>query len=138
MSTARATLGEIGVVFVGGMLGTAARYGLSLVVPPWGGLPLGTFVINVVGAFALGWLVEVLGRGGDDSGRRRTLRLFAGTGLLGGFTTYSAIAVDTNGLLVASQIGAGVLYGVATVIVGAAASIAGIAVGALLSGRRSA
>ncbi len=127
----RGRLGDVGLVFAGGMLGTLARYVLTLAIPPAGAVPVATVVINVVGAFGLGWLVEALVRRGDDSGARRALRLFAGTGILGGFTTYSALAVDTDGLLVASQVGAGVLYAVLTVVVGAAASLAGIAIGSI-------
>jgi fluoride exporter len=120
----------IGLVVLGGAIGTFARYALSLAVPTWNGIPLATFLINVTGAFLLGLLLEALVRGGPDRGRRRGIRLFAGTGILGGYTTYSAFAVDADGLLLASQFAAGALYALATVLVGAAASVAGIALGA--------
>lgn len=130
-------VGDLGLVFAGGMVGTAARYLLSLVVPVWGAVPVATFLTNMVGAFALGWLIEALTRRGPDEGRRRGLRLLVGTGVLGGFTTYSALAVDTGGLFMTAQPGWGALYALATVIVGAAASLAGIAVGAATSRRAS-
>nr|WP_274636354.1 CrcB family protein [Microbacterium bovistercoris] len=120
----------IGLVIAGGAIGTLARYGLSLVLPEWGGMPVPILLINVVGAFALGWLLSVLGRGGPDVGRRRMLRLFAGTGILGGFTTYSTFAVGADGLFAADRPWLGIAYALATVIVGAAASVAGIALGA--------
>ena len=126
------------VVFVGGALGTTLRYLISAVVPPVLGLPLATLGINVVGAFVLGWLLEALALRGPDEGRRRAARLFAGTGILGGFTTYSAFAVDTDGLIVAQSVGGSIVYAVATVAVGALASIAGIAVGAAIGRRRAA
>jgi CrcB protein len=126
----------IGLVVLGGAAGTLLRYLLSLTIPAWHGLPLGIFVINVTGAFALGWLLEALARSGPDEGRRRTARLLVGTGVLGGYTTYSTFAVDTDGLLLAAQVGPSALYGLATVLVGAAASVAGIAVGAAWSRRR--
>ena len=66
------------------------------------------------------------------------MRLFAGTGILGGFTTYSAFAVDADGLIVADRLGAGLLYAVATILVGALASVAGIALGARLGRMRAA
>jgi CrcB protein len=125
------------LVFAGGAIGTTVRYLLTLAVPPVLGLPVITFVINVTGAFVLGWLLEALALRGPDEGRRRDLRLFAGTGILGGYTTYSAFAVDTDGLLVAANAGGGLLYAAATVIVGAAATVAGIAAAAW-SGRRRA
>lgn len=125
----------LGLVFAGGAIGTCARYLLSLVIPPWNGLPVATFTTNVAGAFLLGWLLESLARGGPDEGARRTMRLFVGTGMLGGFTTYSSFAVDTDGLIASAQFANSALYGLATVIVGAAASVAGIALGALLQRR---
>ncbi|HKT58122.1 MAG TPA: CrcB family protein [Microbacterium sp.] len=129
--------GAIGLVVAGGAVGTLLRYLLALVVPAWRGMPLGVFVINVTGAFVLGWLLEALTRGGPDQGGRRIARLLVGTGVLGGYTTYSTFAVDTDGLLLTSQFGASALYGLATVIVGAAASVAGVAVGAALARRRA-
>ena len=130
----------VGLVFVGGSVGTAARYFLSLVIPDWLGLPLGIFVINVSGAFALGLLLETLSRGGPDEGRRRRLRLLLGTGVLGGFTTYSSFVVDSDGLILAHQPLGSLVYAVATIVVGAAFSVAGIALGVAIhkaKGRRT-
>lgn len=126
----------IGLVVLGGAVGTLLRFLLALVVPAWGGMPLGIFLINVTGAFALGWLLEALTRGGPDVGGRRAARLLVGTGVLGGYTTYSTFAVGTDGLLQTAQVGASAVYGLATVIVGAAASVAGVAIGAALARRR--
>lgn len=129
--------GSVLLVFVGGALGTTARYLISTAVPEVLGLPLATFGINVLGAFVLGWLLEALALRGPDEGRRRSVRLFVGTGVLGGFTTYSAFAVDTDGLIVAQNIGGSIAYALATIVVGALASLAGIAVGAALGRRRA-
>lgn len=120
----------IALVFVGGALGTTARYLLQSVIPPWFGLPLSTFLINVSGAFFLGFLLEALAVRGPDEGRRRDLRLFIGTGILGGFTTYSAFAVDTDGLFDTANPWGGVVYALATILVGAAATLGGIALAA--------
>jgi CrcB protein len=125
------------LVFAGGAMGTAARYLLSF-VPVAAGIPVGTFGINVVGALLLGWLLEALALRGTDTGGRLRMRLFAGTGILGGFTTYSALAVDADGLMVADRLGSGLLYAVATILVGALASVAGIALGARLGRMRAA
>jgi CrcB protein len=126
------------LVFAGGAVGTAARYLLSSVIPVAAGIPVGTFGINVVGAFLLGWLLEALALRGPDTGGRLRMRLFAGTGILGGFTTYSAFAVDADGLIVADRPGASILYALATILFGAAASVAGIALGAWLGRMRAA
>lgn len=120
----------IGLVFLGGALGTTARYLISSAIPPWLGLPLGTFLINVVGAFVLGVLLEALALRGPDEGVLRNLRLFIGTGILGGFTTYSAFAVDTDGLLTSNNLTGSIIYAVATIVIGALASLAGIALAA--------
>lgn len=118
----------LGVVALGGAVGTAAREALSLVIPA-GVFPLGIFVINVTGAFALGVVLETLLHLGGDEGVRRTLRLLIGTGFMGGYTTYSTLAVGVAQTFVGGHAWVGILYGVLTVIVGAAASFAGIAVG---------
>jgi CrcB protein len=120
------------VVWVGGAAGTAARYLLSRAVPSFAGVPVATLVINVAGAFALGVLLEGLTRRGPDQGARRVLRLLLGTGFLGGFTTYSALAVDTDSLLRGGQVGHAIGYAGVTLLVGGAASLAGIT----LAGRR--
>ena len=117
------------LVATGGTVGTAARVVVSRAVPHLGGLPVGILAINIAGAYLLGLLLEVLSRLGPDTGRRRHLRLLLGTGVLGGFTTYSALAVDTASLLDTSRILAAAGYALATVAVGGLASWAGIATG---------
>jgi CrcB protein len=79
--------------------------------------------------------LETLASRGPDDGRRRRLRLLLGTGVLGGFTTYSALATETGLLLTDGRAGAALLYALGTVIVGALASWAGIGAGRAL-GRR--
>lgn len=123
------------LVLVGGTAGTAAREALSLAIPPVGGMPVAIFLINIVGALFLGALLEALSRRGPDAGRRRSLRLLLGTGFAGGFTTYSALAVDTGVLLTGGDAFVGVLYALATVAVGALATVTGIALAAARHGK---
>lgn len=118
------------LVFAGGTLGAGTRNALTLAFPTRHGLPFTVGVINVLGAFALGLLLEALARRGPDEGGRRTLRLLAGTGFLGGFTTYSSLTTDTARLLHDGRIAAGLVYGAASVLLGALATLAGIATGA--------
>jgi CrcB protein len=115
----------IALVFLGGSVGTALRAGVGLLVPPFAGIPLATIAINVGGAFALGLLLAVLARRGPDHGRPRAMRVLLGTGLLGGFTTYSTLAVETATLPPAL----GAAYLAATVLLGASASLAGALLG---------
>jgi CrcB protein len=126
----------LALVFAGGTVGTAARELLAISVPPVAGVPVVTVGINIAGAFLLGLLLQILATRGPDEGRRRQLRLLLGTGVLGGFTTYSALATDTGLLLVGDRAGIALLYALGTVVVGAAASWAGIALGRALHLRR--
>jgi CrcB protein len=95
-------------------------------------LPLTTLMINLVGAFLLGVLLERVGRATAEPERRRLVRLFAGTGFLGGFTTYSALATEVVQLGQAGLAAQAVAYALGTVLLGAVASLAGILAGARL------
>ncbi len=118
----------LGLVVLGGSLGTAARAALVLplgtVAAPLA-LPVTTLVINVVGSFLLGLVVGVLGSGSPR------LRAFLGTGLLGGFTTYSTFAVQVVGLADGAAT-EGLVIAVASLFFGVLAALAG-----LMLGRRS-
>lgn len=79
-------------VFVGGVAGTLARYGMGRLVPsthPW---PWSILLVNLIGSLVLGWVLEHLAAQGPDRGRLRGLRLLLGVGFCGAFTTYSAFA----------------------------------------------
>lgn len=116
----------VALVGAGGFVGTGARFGLSLLFPmPDGVFPLTVFVVNLLGALALGALVGAVGE-------RRELQFLLGTGLLGGFTTYSALATDAAGLLRAGDWTAGLGYGLGTVLLGGVLSVAGLMLGARL------
>lgn len=114
------------VVAVGGGLGTAARYGLSKVLAPEHGLPVATLTANLVGAFLLGVLLELLVRAGRETPARRVLRLGFGTGVMGGFTTFSSLALEVEKLLAAGRVGLGLAYGLGSVVVGFAACLGGV------------
>lgn len=125
------------LVFVGGALGTAARYGLAEAFPAVSGVPYTVFAINLLGALLLGALVEGLAVRGPDEGRLLRLRLLLGTGFMGGFTTYSALATDAALLLRGGATALAVGYGVATVVCGALATLAGIALAGRSRRRRT-
>ena len=116
---------NIGLVSVGGGVGTGLRYLITTLTHQVAGVPIATLGINVIGAFLLGVLLEFLADRSPDTGWSRRIRLGVGTGGLGGFTTYSALATDTV-VLAASHPGRAIGYAVGTVIIGAAASIGGI------------
>ncbi|GAB3032961.1 hypothetical protein GCM10027052_07550 [Parafrigoribacterium mesophilum] len=126
----------IGLVALGGTFGTAARIGLTEALPSWQSVPVTTVGVNILGAFLLGVLLASLTRRGGDEGTRRAARLLLGTGFLGGFTTYSALAVDTDTLVRSGQAGLAVAYALTTVVLGALAAAAGIRVATRRGGRR--
>ncbi|WP_144765587.1 CrcB family protein [Curtobacterium sp. 9128] len=128
--------GYLGVVALGGAVGTAVRAVLADLVPAVSGISWTILAINVVGAFCLGLLLEALAHRGEDVGRRRQLRLFVGTGVLGGFTTYSTLAVDTAHLLVDGRWGAGSGYALLSVVLGVLAVVAGLGVAARVRPRQ--
>jgi fluoride exporter len=110
---------HLGLVVVGGMLGTAARAGLSLLLGDALG-PLFVPAVNVVGAFALGLVIGAVSRR-PATPRTRAMQHFAGTGVLGGFTTYSALAVESADPVL-------VWLGVAGALVGTLAAWGGLVV----------
>ena len=120
------------LVFAGGAAGTLARYLVGLALPSPAALPLPTFAVNLVGAFALGLLLEGLLRGGNDAGWRQRVRLLFGPGFMGGFTTYSSLCVETVLLTEQGRYFSGGGYAVASLLLGVAAAAAGVWVAANL------
>ncbi|MFF0267560.1 fluoride efflux transporter CrcB [Kribbella sp. NPDC004536] len=104
----------VGVIAVGGAIGATARYlvGLGWPTPP-GGFPYGTLTINIVGCGLIGILMVLVT---DVLTQQRLLRPFVGTGVLGGFTTFSTYAVDIEQLISGRHAGTALLYLVATVV----------------------
>jgi fluoride exporter len=125
-------------VFAGGIVGTALRYGIEAWLPhDAAGWPWATFLINLVGAFVLGALLEGLARLGDDSGWRQRARLCAGTGGCGAFTTYSTLALETVTLGQHGHLITALGYGVVSVVCGIVTAWLGIVVAAGAHRRRT-
>lgn len=118
---------SIALVAAGGTVGAGLRELLVLLVPVTGRLDTVIFCINLSGALALGILLEALLRHGPEDDRRRRLRLLLGTGVLGGYTTYSTLATETARLVGDGQTGLAVLYSLGTVLLGALATWTGVA-----------
>jgi CrcB protein len=88
---------ELAAVFAGGAIGTLTRAGLeTLAAPEPGRWPWPTFIVNIVGAFLLGYFVTRLLERLPTSSYRRPL---LGTGLCGGLTTFSTMQVETVKML---------------------------------------
>lgn len=87
---------ELLYVILGGAVGSGLRYGIGILLPVGTGIPWATLTVNLVGSFLLGALT---GANHDSESVRRSMLMFLGPGLCGGFTTYSAFAVETTLLL---------------------------------------
>ena len=120
--------GALALVFLGGSAGTSARVLLTDAMPLVGGVPAVTVGINVIGAFFLGLLLEALIRRGPDTRAPRSLRLLLGTGFLGGFTTYSALALDVAEVGLAGGPVLGLAVAVGSAALGFLAALLGFAV----------
>lgn len=100
------------IIAVGGATGAAARYLVGAAWPtPSDGFPFGTLGINVLGCALIGVLMVLITQVWSG---QRLLRPFLGTGVLGGFTTFSTYAVDIQRLMVDAHVGAALLYLVLT------------------------
>jgi fluoride exporter len=117
-------IGTVLQVALGGAIGSVARY-LTNVAVMRGigpGFPWGTVIVNVVGSFAMGVLVVWLAERG--SMRHAPLLM---TGLLGGFTTFSAFSLDAVTLWERGAVGPALVYVLGSVLVSLAALFAGMA-----------
>ena len=114
------------IVFIGGGLGAALRHGVARASLAYLGpaFPYGTLFVNLLGGLLMGVFAEVfLSRGGGS----QELRLFLTTGLLGGFTTFSAFSLEAAGMWQRSDYAALIFYIVASVLLSIGALFVGMA-----------
>ncbi len=113
------------LVALGGAVGSVLRYLTGLYALRWfgHGFPWGTFAVNFVGSFAIGCMAEALLRG---LGPQTELRLLIVTGVLGGFTTFSAFSLDIWALYERGDALIALLYFAATVMFSLLATGAGL------------
>ncbi|HKA79528.1 MAG TPA: fluoride efflux transporter CrcB [Xanthobacteraceae bacterium] len=116
------------IVFLGGGLGAALRHGVNLVVARWlgTGFNYATLFENVSGSIVMGLIVGYFAfkDGGSVS---QHWRLFLTTGILGGYTTFSAFSLDTILLYERGELGLAVLYAVLSVVLSVGGLMAGLA-----------
>lgn len=125
------------LVIVGGVLGSLARFGVS---ETWGTTalwPWPTFTVNVTGAVFIGFALETIVSRGWPAARRDQARAFAITGVLGGFTTFSALSEETVRLADAHA-GLAAGYVLASLACGVLGVLLGEALGRLAGGAASA
>ena len=114
----------VAAVALGGALGALARWGVGELLPhSANGFPSATLVINVAGCFLIGVvMVLVVERWPGQP----LLRPFLGTGILGGFTTFSTYVVDVRTLLADGRPAVAAAYLVGTLLLGLLAVVAGL------------
>src|SRR5271163_699828 len=115
------------IVFLGGGLGAALRHGVNLLAARFAGtgFPYGTLLINVAGSLAMGLIAEYFAL---KAGLPQRWRLFLTTGILGGFTTFSAFSLEAALLYERGQLAGAALYVVASVVLAIGALFAGLAI----------
>jgi CrcB protein len=114
------------LVFLGGGIGASLRHGVNLLLARWFGLafPYATLFENVTGSLVMGALAAYFGFKGDLS---QSWRLFLTTGILGGYTTFSAFSLDAALLYQRDEFGLAALYVLASVALSIFGLFAGIA-----------
>lgn len=124
-------MSHILLVALGGAIGSVARYLVNLWAVRIAGLafPWGTLAVNVVGSFTIGLLAEMIARKFNASVEMRLLLV---TGVLGGFTTFSAFSLDAAALFERGEMTLSAIYIVSSVGVSIAAVFAGLALGRAL------
>lgn len=112
-------------IAAGGAVGSVARYALGAAVQQRasGAFPWGTFVINVTGSLLLGFVMQYVADSVTVSSETRALLT---TGLLGGYTTFSAFSYETVRLMEDGNYRAAALYASATVVLSLVGTIIGI------------
>ncbi|MGV9498066.1 fluoride efflux transporter CrcB [Streptomyces sp. NPDC003642] len=126
----------LAAVTAGGVLGACARYGATLLWPTVpGAFPWTTFWINVTGCAAMGVLMVLIT---ERTTAHPLVRPFLGTGVLGGYTTFSTYAVDARALFGDHRAGTALLYLAATLVAALFAVWAGAGLTRLLALPRAA
>jgi CrcB protein len=114
------------LVFVGGGVGSTLRHLINVVCPRWLGtsFPYHTFIINVTGSVIMGLIAGYLAFKGEAS---QSSRLFLMTGILGGYTTFSAFSLDAALLYERGEIGLAFVYVLGSVALSIVGLFAGLA-----------
>ena len=110
---------------LGGAIGAAARHGVNVTTPKLlgYGFPWGTMIANVAGSFVMGLLIAMMALAWNAN---QEMRVFLATGVLGGFTTFSAFSLDFIALYERKEYGWAFGYAGSSVVMSLLAAFAGL------------
>lgn len=117
-------------VALGGAIGASLRHGAGLATLRMGmtGWPWATFFVNLLGSLLMGLLIGYLAFRGETVGGGQETRLFLATGVLGGFTTFSAFSLEVARFVQEDQWSRAVAYAGLSVVLGLALVLLGMMV----------
>ena len=120
-------------VALGGAVGSVARFGVNFAAPRLFGIdfPWATLIVNILGSLVMGFLAAFLAEKYAD---QADLRLFLLTGVLGGFTTFSAFSLDVFNLVQRGENSMALVYAVASVVLSIIAVFVGFMVSRAIAG----
>lgn len=110
---------------LGGAIGASLRYGVNVTAPKLLGydFPWATMIVNVLGSLVMGVLIGIMAQGWNAS---YEMRVFLTTGVLGGFTTFSAFSIDFAAMYERKQQTLALAYAGGSVVLALLAVFAGL------------
>lgn len=119
-------MNKVLLVAVGGAAGSVARYLVGMAALRWigPGWPWGTLTVNIVGGFLMGAVTGWLAF--RSAGQQETFRVLLATGVLGGFTTFSAFSLETALMIEKRAYGSALTYTAVSVLLALSALFAGL------------
>ncbi len=129
----KVTFTDVLLVFAGGFMGGVLRHiAFSTLAKTTAML-----TVNIVGSLLLGFILESIILGGEETSYSKAMRLLLGTGCMGAFTTYSTFIANVSGIIQSGFYGTAIYLSFATIAVGLASALMGIVLARALHRERS-
>ena len=127
------SLSDVALVFAGGFMGGVLRQVAFTVLAKTTAM----LTVNIIGSLLLGFILESIILGGEETAHSKGMRLLLGTGCMGAFTTYSTFIADVSGIIQSGFYGMALYLSLATILVGLASALMGIVLARALKRERS-
>ena len=111
------------IVIIGGGFGSGLRFIIGKIINSNNNLPISTFIVNIIGCLAIGFLIEY---GTRSNLLNQNQKIFLITGLCGGFTTFSAFAHENQLFLKSGDYLLFIAYTFGSIFIGILAVVAGV------------